>query len=198
MLRGLAWAVFAFALLFVTLLSFRLLFNRVGASGSALERVDVAELSRGTGALARPREQPTQFGTFVVRNRSTSEVTLDQAFIIREDANLRIAGFAVLDPRENDSWLAGQCGPFPPPNFATHRVAGYRVAPGDSVAIIVAVSATGPGVARLDGMRLSYRTPQGARHQDFAFVAELRASFDNPSCSFDATPHQKLSGTGGV
>jgi len=187
----LALAALSFVVVFGAVLGFRLASDRGGSAASALVLADPTATTNTIASRVRPDEQPTQIGVLLVRNASTSSITFRGAGIENVDAGLALVGFAVLVPAENDTVLAGQCGPFPPPNFATHPLDGFTLAAGDSVSIVVALRATREGTLRFDGVRTFYDASHGRFHQDLPLRVQLDSRASNAPCAFDPTPHQR-------
>lgn len=186
-----ALAALSFVVVFGAVLAFRLVSDRGGSAASALALADPTAASNTIASRVRPDEQPTQIGVLLVRNASTVPITFRSAGIENVDAGLALVGVTVLVPSENDMTLAGQCGPFPPPNFATHPLNGYTLASGDSVSIVIAVRATREGTLRFDGVRAFYDASHGRFHQDLPLRVQLDSSAANAPCAFDPTPHQR-------
>jgi hypothetical protein len=184
-------AALSFLLVAGATLSFRLLSDRGGSVASALVLADATASTNTIVSDVRPDEQPTQIGVLLVRNASSILLRFRAAGIENVDAGLALVGFAALVPAENDQNLAGQCGPFPPPNFATHPLDGFTLAPAQEVAIVVAVRATRAGSLAFDGVRVFYDASSKQFHQDLPLRVRLESSVSNTPCTFDPTPHQR-------
>lgn len=192
MFGALRWAALSFVLVFVVTLGFRLVTGRsAGRVADALALDDPSAARQTIATDARPGEAPTQIGTLAFHNTSDAVVTLSRAVVSSIDPGLGVAGFAVLYPNENDSLLGGQCGPFPPPNFATHPVEGARIGPDEHASLVVAVRATREGEFAFENVRVFYEAEGRRFHQDLPIRALVRARSSNPPCRFDPEPHQR-------
>jgi hypothetical protein len=182
-------AALSFVVVFAAVLAIRLIAGR--GVGTASSLLTVVASPQPLVSDVRPGEQPTQIGTLVVRNASGTPVVLSRAFLGEVTPGLGLVGFVVVYPGENDAALGGQCGPFPPPNFATHPLAGARLDPGTDAEIVVAVQATREGEFTLDGVRLFYDAGGKHFHQDLPLPATFRSRLANAACRFDPAPHQR-------
>jgi hypothetical protein len=166
----------SFVLVFAITLAFRIVTGRgAGGAGAGLILDDPASARATVVTDVRPNEAPSQIGSLLVHNGGRAAITLTRASLLRVDPGLGVAGFAVLYPAENDTQLGGQCGPFPPPNFATHPFGSEtRLGAGEHAAIVVAVRATREGEFSLDGVRISYVAGGKRYHQDLPLRVTLR------------------------
>lgn len=180
----------SFVLVFTVTLGVRLLIGDAGRASDALALDDPSAGSATVTTDVRPNEAPTQLGHLTFRNSSRSPIALTRVALRVVDPGLGVVGFVILYPSENDSMLGGQCGPFPPPNFATHPVSGSELAPGARASLVIAVRATREGEFSIDGVRVSYVTDEHRFHQDLPLHVLIRARAANPPCRFDPTPHQ--------
>jgi hypothetical protein len=142
--------------------------------------------------VARPNEQPQYWGVLVIENKGETEVELTNARIVSRDRGLRPLGFAVLRTGENEAGsLALGCGPFPPTNWATHPLQGFRLKPGGTASILTAVLPTSEGVLVARDVDLSYRSGSKEYTLKLKVKAELTVSATNSACVIDKQEHRR-------
>lgn len=140
--------------------------------------------------FAQPNTVPNFWGFLTAENKGTRTVELESAHFVQLDRGLDTVGFAVTVAGENEAFLETACGPFPPSNWTTHPLRGFRVEPGKVFAIFAAVQAKTQGLLKVSGLELTYRSKNRSLVR-FEFTGTINSNPTNEACILDRFDHKR-------
>jgi hypothetical protein len=160
----------------------------VGGAGAYLALRSADGGAVGGGPLGPPRDagyfsvggatdpgRAMSFGLLVVENGSERTATLEAVELARATAGMRIVGSYAQPVRAGPA--VGFVNGFPPANATRARsaVAGYRLAPGTEVRIVVGLTVERSGRFVSRALRLSYRVGDDRYRADWPLGVRLCA-----------------------